>query len=128
MAHTTTGTQGEVGTGNEPIDMQVCIENCTDTHQICLETIQHCLGKGGKHASADHIRLLSDCAQICETSADFMTRESSFHNVVCRACAEICRACADSCRQLGGIEMEACAEACEGCAGSCEAMASVHSH
>ena len=40
--------------------MDDCIRNCTDCHTICLETVAHCLGKGGAHAESRHIRLLLD--------------------------------------------------------------------
>ena len=60
-------------------DMQHCIQECTDCHQVCLRTIQHCLGMGGKHAEQQHIRLMADCAQICAVSADFMLRGSPLH-------------------------------------------------
>jgi hypothetical protein len=123
MAHTSSGEGLSSGTG---IGMQDCIENCTDCHQVCLETIEHCLKKGGRHASAEHVRLLTDCAQICQTSADFMTRGSNFHQATCRTCAELCRACAKTCRELGGPEMESCADQCDRCAESCEAMAIAH--
>ncbi len=51
-----------------------CIGNCTDCHRICLETANHSLAQGGKHAEVGHVRLLLECAQICQTSADFMAR------------------------------------------------------
>ena len=104
--------------------MNSCIENCTECHQICLETISYCLGKGGDHAASDHINLLSTCADICATSADAMLRGSSAHHVVCNACAEICRRCADSCEAFGDDEqMKRCAEMCRRCAESCSEMA-----
>jgi hypothetical protein len=77
---------------------------------------------GGKHAAADHIRTLMDCAQICETSADFMVRGSDLHAHTCAACAAVCEACAVSCERLGGAEMKRCAEECRRCADSCRAM------
>ena len=61
--------------------------------------------------------------QICQTSADFMSRGSTLHHLTCGACAEICRACAQSCRQLGGADMQTCAETCDRCAESCARMA-----
>ena len=56
--------------------MQECIASCLDCHSVCLETISHCLSKGGDHAECNHIRVLQDCAQVCITSADFMLRNS----------------------------------------------------
>ena len=107
-------------------NMQHCIDECTACHAVCLATIQHCLGKGGKHAARDHIRLLADCAQICRTSADFMIRGSELHHFTCGACAEICRRCEEACRSMGASDdmMRQCADACARCAESCERMAS----
>ena len=106
-------------------DMQRCIEECSACHQICLKTIHHCLGMGGKHAEQSHVRLMADCVQICATSADFMLRESPLHHLTCRACAEVCQQCAADCEKIGpnDAQMKQCAEACRKCAESCRKMA-----
>jgi hypothetical protein len=106
-------------------EMRRCIENCVECHAICVETISHCLGIGGRHASEDHIGLLEDCSQICQTSADFMLRGSERHRETCRVCADICVQCAQDCDRLAGRDatMTRCAETCRRCAESCMAMA-----
>lgn len=105
-------------------EMQDCIESCLDCFRTCEQTaLTHCIEMGGKHVEPAHLRLMLDCALICETSAKLMLRHSDFHTAVCKTCAEICRACAESCRSLD--EMEECARACERCAESCERMAGV---
>jgi len=108
-------------------DMQQCIQNCTECHRVCLETVAHCLSMGGKHASPEHIRLLLDCAQICQTSVDFMIRGSNLHTLTCGVCAEICQRCADECEQMadGDAQMQRCAEVCRRCAESCRQMAAM---
>lgn len=103
--------------------MHECIDNCSDCHDVCLTTVVHCLSMGGEHAAPDHIRMLLDCAQICDTSRDFMLRGSPRHHETCGLCAEICIACAEECEALGGEEMQRCAEACRRCAESCRTMA-----
>jgi hypothetical protein len=105
-------------------EMQQCIQNCLNCHAICLETINHCLQMGGEHASAQHIELLQDCAQICAASADFMLRMSQFHPQTCGVCAAVCAACADECERMtdGNDFMARCAEACRRCAESCRQM------
>jgi hypothetical protein len=104
--------------------MQSCIEDCLSCHRICVETTAYCLQKGGKHAAADHIRILLDCAQICATSADFMLRGSDLHTHTCAACAAVCEACAASCAQMADDEMmKRCADTCRRCAESCREMA-----
>lgn len=106
-------------------EMQQCIEECTRCHAICLQTVGHCLELGGKHADPAHIRLPLDCAEICQTSANFMLRGSDLHQRTCAVCAEVCRACADDCERLAGSDkmMQECAEQCRRCAESCERMA-----
>ena len=106
-------------------EMRDCIQSCLDCYSICLETVQHCLMMGGKHADAKHIGLLKACAKICETSASFMLTGSEFHTRTCGVCAEVCHACAESCtRMAGGDEtMQRCADVCRRCAESCQQMA-----
>jgi hypothetical protein len=106
-------------------EIQQCIQNCTDCHHICLETVLYCLRQGGKHAEPDHIRLLLDCAEICQTSANFMIRGSDLHARTCGVCAEVCERCAEDCERMGDdAQMKACAEICRRCADSCRRMAS----
>lgn len=105
-------------------EMRRCIEECSTCHDVCLATVTHCLQMGGEHAEASHMRLLLDCAQICDTSADFMLRGSELHGETCRACAVVCERCAEACERFNDDEiMAACAEACRRCAESCRQMA-----
>lgn len=109
-------------------ELQPCIEQCQQCHATCMETIQHCLRQGGRHAEADHVRLLADCVQICTTSADFMLRGSPRHELTCGVCAEVCEQCAQSCEQMGDDQvMRQCAESCRRCAESCRQMAGTSS-
>lgn len=105
--------------------MDACITACNDCEKACLECLEHCLEMGGEHASRRHITTLSDCAQICATSAAFMMRGSDLHAETCAACAAICDACAESCESLaeGDDTMARCAEACRACAEECRKMA-----
>ncbi len=106
-------------------EMRRCIQECLDCHRICAETISHCLGMGGKHAQPDHIRVMTDCDEICVTTADFMLRGSQFHQRTCGICAEICVACADSCQKVDPHDrvMSQCVEVCHRCADLCRQMA-----
>jgi hypothetical protein len=111
--------------GHTSAQMQECVQNCTDCHRICLETAAYCVQMGGPHAEASHVGLLLDCAQICATSADFMTRGAVLHPRVCGVCAEVCERCAEDCERFGDdAQMRRCAEVCRRCAESCRRMAS----
>ena len=108
--------------------MQNCIEACMTCHAVCVETVQHCLKMGGKHAEPAHIRMLLDCQDICQTSADFMLRGSEMHQRTCGVCAEVCEACAADCAKFTDDSMmQRCAEACRMCAEECKKMAAGHS-
>ncbi len=108
---------------DQNLKMREAIKTVADCHQICLETINHCLSMGGDHVEEKHMKLMMDCAKICATTTDFMTRNSQFHGDVCGVCADICEACAKSCEKLGGEEMERCSKACRECAKACKEMA-----
>jgi hypothetical protein len=114
--------QGMSHTSMSP-EMRACIQECISCHKICLETITHCVEMGGEHARPDHIRLMLDCAEICQTSANFMLRMSNFHTRTCGVCAEICERCAEDCaRFTDDAMMQQCAQACRSCAQSCREM------
>lgn len=105
-------------------EMQQCIQECFHCHSVCLqEAMNHCLEAGGRHTEPTHFGLMMNCAEICQTSANFMLSGSPLHARVCAACAEVCTACADSCAPIPG--MEPCAETCRRCAASCQQMAAM---
>lgn len=108
-------------------EMQSCIDSCRECHTACLQTaMMHCLEMGGSHVEPDHFRLMINCAELCQTAANFMLSNSSVHMAVCAACAEVCNACAASCDRVGG--MEQCADICRRCAASCAAMGAMPAH
>lgn len=108
---------------NLSAEVEACLDNCQDCERVCLSTIHHCLEQGGKHAEPNHIGLMIDCADICGTSARFMSRSSHLHVRVCGICADVCEACADDCERLGDdAMMRECAEICRRCAESCRQM------
>lgn len=102
--------------------LDACIDDCLKCHVTCLSMATGlCLTKGGVHTAPAHIRIMLDCAHICVTTADFMTRGSAHHVALCLLCADICDACAKSCASMPG--MEACLDTCRACAKSCRDMA-----
>lgn len=104
--------------------VQECIGACSGCHNLCLDTVAHCLDLGGPHASREHVGLLLDCADLCRTTADVMLRGSARHALVCAVCADVCQQCADECERLGGDDqlMRQCADLCRRCAASCREM------
>lgn len=101
--------------------MQDAIKACLDCHSMCLQMAAgFCLEQGGRHVEQKHLRLMLNCAELCQTSANFMLSNSPLHGRVCLICAEVCEACAKSCDQVG--DMRECAEECRSCAKSCRTM------
>jgi hypothetical protein len=100
-------------------DMQQCIQNCRDCQRACMHTLAHTLNQ----CDAANARLLIDCAEICQVSANFMLRESESHGYTCAVCAQVCERCADACEKMEDPQMKLCGEICRRCADSCHYMA-----
>jgi len=104
-------------------ELRDCIQSCWDCRDTCEATLyNHCL----PYVEQANVRLMADCIQICQAAADFMTRSSEQHPVVCAACVEICDACADSCDAFDDDAMKRCAEVCRTCSDSCREMSRMH--
>ncbi len=103
---------------------QACIQNAVHCHLICKQLIQYSIQTGGIYAEPSHLRLLEDCSEICETTANLILRESDLMKELCLVCMRACERCAARCRRFPDNQrMTACAEACEQTANSCSAVA-----
>ncbi len=98
--------------------MADCIQDCLTSHAVCLETAMSLLQKGT--TSADPVRMLLDCSEVCATNAHFMMRNSPVYGSVCQACAQVCTHCAEVCDKIGEKD---CANACRASARCCEQLA-----
>lgn len=97
-----------------------CVTDCASCARTCEDTLAYCREKGGKHASAEHIKILEDCAAMCKLSSDFSKRGSVFAPKVRAICAEICKKCAESCAAFkDDKKMQDCASACNECSTTC---------
>ena len=115
------GSAGMAGMSMDTVT-QTAIKACLDCHSMCLQmAMTYCAEKGGRHVEAAHLGLMINCAELCQTSANFMLSASPLQGRLCEVCAEVCEACARSCEQLEG--MAECAEECRHCATICKAMA-----
>ncbi len=103
-------------------EMQACIDSCLECHKQCLsEATNGHLEADRLQAKSHHFRMLLNCAEICQTSANFLLSKSPFYGHLCNVCAQICEACAQGCYETLG--MAACAAQCRQCAESCCGMA-----
>src|SRR5438270_10296803 len=65
--------------------VQRAIDDCKECHAICVQTIQYSVQQGGPYVAPDYLRLLEDCAQLCQLSEDFMLRDSPISATICTA-------------------------------------------
>lgn len=106
--------------------IQKCIEQCWAARHACQQTLYtHCLRIGGMHMEEQHVKLMTDCIEICQLTADFMTRNSAHHEALALLCADICEACAKACDRIGDEAMLRCKKACEACAESCRSVETI---
>ncbi len=105
------------------MSMAGCEEHCSTCQSKCEKAEEYVKGAGGKIASEKRLKLLADCASICKTSHDFLSRGSQFHPEVCKVCADVCNACAKSCEEANDPKLKDCMDECKKCAESCHKMA-----
>lgn len=100
---------------------QSCMDVCTQCHQTLMHAaMQYSLISGGVHLEPRHFRLMINCAEICQTTANFHLSDSEFCRNLALMTAEICELCASSCKKIG--DLEECVQACLQCAQGCREM------
>ena len=119
FALVTFGTQ--VSTAQSMTD---CARQCSDCQSACEKASAYCKAKGGLAASAEKQQLFADCIDLCKTSHALLQRESKFHPMLCKICAEACKECAKACESLKDPELNNCIKQCKKCAETCKHMAS----
>lgn len=107
-----------------PYSLQDCQNHCEHCHRICLQTMLYALRQSERRFHESHLRLLLDCAALCETCAGFLLRGSDYSAGICRACASLCERCAEFCgERREDVQMRLCEQACLRCSESCAQLA-----
>ena len=106
-----------------------CIEACYDCAQACTACADACLSEDNVAELVKCIRLDADCADVCQTTGQVLSRQTEYDanvtRAVLQACAEVCKACAEECEGHAGMGMEhcrVCAEACRRCERACSEL------
>ena len=108
-------------------DLDECIRKCLECFRVCSQGFRYCLEKRGALADPHHVDTLMACAEICQVSADFMTRASEYHELIRGVCAEICESCARECERFKDDEtMREVARVCRSTFDSCRAVPDFH--
>jgi hypothetical protein len=99
---------------------QQMLNALTECASACHYCSVSCLREEDIGMMAECIRLDMDCAQICELTAAFLSRESDHTRHLLKECAEICQKCAEECARHAHLDhCKECAEACRKCAHMC---------
>jgi hypothetical protein len=89
---------------------------CAATCNSCMHDCLH--EKDVKHMTAC-IELDMDCAAICNLTASFLSRESTFAKHILPLCHDVCIACAEECEKHHHEHCKRCAAICRQCASQC---------
>lgn len=109
--------------GGGHMSLAECIAICLKCHATCQDAVGKTLSGPGRAEPALVMTLL-DCAEICQATANSMSRGSPVHTAFCGACAEVCDACAEACgKARTAAALQPCVDLCRKCAMSCRHMA-----
>lgn len=96
------------------------IDAVNECAMICSHCSMECLKEEHVHDLVKCIQLNLDCAAVCRTAVELMSRGSEFSERFNERCAEICNACAEECEKHSDMEhCKQCAEVCRRCADTC---------
>jgi len=102
-------------------EMDECIDNCFEATQACEWCADESLDEEMDMSRC--IRLCRDVADIANTHARFMVRNSAYSADLAETCADACEECAEECRQHDHDHCQTCADVLEECAETCREMA-----
>jgi hypothetical protein len=106
-------------------EMRRCIEAASDSYSACTETLTYSLDGRFELTDPRHLRLLIDCAEVCQTTENALLRASELGQLLATVCAEACEKVAESCRRLDAADEQLgeCADVCMRCADCCRELA-----
>jgi hypothetical protein len=100
-----------------------CVSVCSDTQRSCLDTVRYCLDMGGRFSASGRIRVLLDCASMCQTTAEDSRHGSILYEQSASYCAHLCERVARELYPLAADDMiQACILACQRCAEYCQGI------
>ena len=90
----------------------------------CAEACEYCatcdLCEQDVKTMASCVQINRDCANICWTASQFMSRDSQYSKQICNVCADICETCAKECERYADMDhCQKCAQVCRRCAEEC---------
>jgi hypothetical protein len=76
---------------------QSCIDTCNACAESCELCATSCLREEDVKMLSRCTQLDRDCATVCWTASQLMSRDSEYVKQICNICGELCDACAEEC-------------------------------
>jgi hypothetical protein len=102
---------------------QKCIDACGRCTQACYECFEACLNEADVQARTKCMKMLAECARMCQMSVAGMSSNSNYAKDHCKLCGTVCDACARACEMFKDQHCQLCAQECRACAQECRNMA-----
>lgn|SRR5690554_817652 len=105
--------------------LQACIEACFECAQACTACADACLSEDMVAELRKCIRLNLDCADICVTTGNVLSRHTAYDANLTRSmlqtCATVCNSCGDECAAHAEMHehCRVCADSCRRCEQAC---------
>ncbi len=108
--------------------LAAAIEEALNCFQTCTACADACLSEDMVADMAKCIRADLDCAAICATTVQVLSRHTGYDANITRAqlaaCIAACKACGDECERHADMHdhCKVCAEACRACEQACQVL------
>ena len=100
---------------------QSCVLALNECRAACLDMVGNSIRMQGYYAELGHVRLLEDCARLCESTVDFLLRGSELAPEMLALCADVCRRSGRDCERFDYDQrLLDCAAACRRSAEACD--------
>lgn len=106
----------------EALKYQKFINEFNKCAEACYECVNACLAAQDISSRKNCIKLLLECAKMCETTAFIMSMDGKFVKRQSALCAEVCDVCSQECALLKEEHCQKCAQECRHCADACKEM------
>ena len=73
----------------DPSEQQAAVD-CTNAHNIALQTFHYCEAMGGNFSDPENLNVLQDCADLCELMDSFILRQSRLKADLSELCFRAC--------------------------------------
>ncbi|MDR5587081.1 MULTISPECIES: four-helix bundle copper-binding protein [Clostridium] len=101
---------------------QKCIDECSRCTQACYECFEACINEPDLKDRRICVKILIECAKMCEMSIGIMSMNGKFAKEHCKMCATVCDTCAQECSMFKDDHCQKCAQECKTCADECRKM------